>query len=106
MSAEVVLMPDAVEAVVRAVPGVGDVFRARPDVAALAGHARDLVVDRRLRDLPRVLIRDAVVRVAVASDGSVPAPAIARAVHDAVLEHAAATGAPCERVEVTVARID
>jgi hypothetical protein len=94
------------ELVVRAVPGVAEVFRARPGVGAVATHLRAIADTRSLQPVPRVVLDDGqVVRVTIGTDGEVPTPAVARAVHDAVLAEAALHGVEVTRVDVTIARV-
>jgi hypothetical protein len=93
------------ENVVATVAGVEEVYRARPTIGAVAGHLREITGARALTPIPRVVVEDRVMRVSIGTDGTVPAPEVARAVHDAL--HAAATtlGVEVDRIDVTVARV-
>lgn len=95
----------ALELVVAAVPGVDEVYRARPTIGAVATHLRRITAERSIVPVPRVVIEDDVVRVTIGTDGTSPAPAVAHAVHDAVLAETARLGLAVLRVDVTVARV-
>jgi hypothetical protein len=88
-----------------AVPGVDEVYRARPSVGAVTTHLRRISGAHALTPIPRVVVDDGVVRVSIGTDGALPAPAVARAVHDTVMAEATALGLAVERVDVTIARV-
>jgi hypothetical protein len=91
----------AIEAVVLEVPGVADVFRARPTVQSAVSALRSGVTPT----VSRLVLDGAVLRVVIGTDGVVPAPAVARAVHDAALQEAARHQLALSRVDVRIARI-
>jgi hypothetical protein len=92
----------AVEAAVLDVPGVTDVYRARPTVGSAVAAVRRLGAGE---SGPRIVADGSALRVVIGTDGATPAPAVARAVHDAVLAVAAASGPTPTRIDVRVARI-
>lgn len=91
----------AVEAAVLAVPGVTELYRSRPTVGSAVAAVRRLGASG--GDL-RVVPDGDVLRVVIGTDGTSPAPAVARAVHDAVVA-VLADGTPPSRVDVRVARV-
>ncbi|ROP65441.1 hypothetical protein [Curtobacterium sp. PhB115] len=92
----------AVEAAVTAVPGVTDLYRARPTVASAVHAVRGLTSST----APfRVVVDDGVLRLVIGTDGFRPAPEVAGAVHDAALAAATAGGLVLTRVDVRVARV-
>jgi len=92
----------AIEAAVAAVPGVAELYRARPTLGSALESARRIATRA---PLARVVLDDDVLRIVIGTDGSVPAPATARAAHAAALEAATAHGVPVSRVDVRVARV-
>jgi len=92
----------AIEAAVLAVPGVAELYRAKPTLGGALETARRLAART---VVPRVVLEDDVLRVVIGTDGSVPAPATARAAHVAALGAAADRGLALSRVDVRVARI-
>ena len=93
---------EAVEAAVLAVPGVAELYRAKPTLqSAVAAVQR--ISER--GDPPRVVVDGDVLRVVIATDGFAPAPQVARAVHDAAFAAAASAGHALSRVDVRVARV-
>ncbi|OEI67370.1 hypothetical protein [Curtobacterium sp. ER1/6] len=96
----------AIEAAVLAVPGVAELYRARPTLGDVLGSAVDSA--KRLAAHtpgPRVVLDEDVLRVVIGTDGSLPAPATARAAHLAAWEAAAARGVALARVDVRIARV-
>lgn len=91
----------AVETAVLAVPGVTELYRGRPTVGSAVAAVRRI---RASEGGLRVVADGDVLRVVIGTDGASPAPTVARAVHDAVLQ-ALAVGTPPSRVDVRVARI-
>jgi hypothetical protein len=91
----------AIEAVVLEVPGVADVFRARPTVQSAVAAIRVGVTPT----VSRLVLDGAVLRIVIGTDGFAPAPAVARAVHDAALDEAARHRLVLSRVDVRIARI-
>lgn len=92
----------AIEQAAIAVPGVTDLYRARPTVASAVSAVRDLASN----GAPvRVVVDDDVLRVVIGTDGYRPAPEVARAVHDVALTTAAEHGLSLTRVDVRVARV-
>ncbi|WP_267421564.1 MULTISPECIES: hypothetical protein [unclassified Curtobacterium] len=91
----------AIEAVVLGVPGVADVFRARPTVQSAVAAIRVGVTPT----VSRLVLDGAVLRIVIGTDGFAPAPAVARAVHDAALDEAARHRLVLSRVDVRIARI-
>lgn len=92
----------AVEAAVLAVPGVAELYRARPTLGSAVASARSLATRTAVA---RVVVDDDVLRVVIGTDGSRPAPETARAAHVAALETARAHGLELSRVDVRVARV-
>lgn len=92
----------AVEAAVLAVPGVAELYRAKPTLGSTIASARSLAARTAVA---RVVLDDDVLRVVIGTDGSRPAPATARAAHVAALETATARGVALSRVDVRIARI-
>ncbi len=92
----------AVEDAVLAVPGVAELYRARPTIGSAVAAARNLAGRTAVA---RVVLDDDVLRVVIGTDGSRPAPATARAAHVAALAAAEAHGLALSRVDVRVARI-
>ncbi|PZF58795.1 hypothetical protein DEJ23_03065 [Curtobacterium sp. MCSS17_008] len=92
----------AIEAAVLAVPGVAELYRAKPTIGSALETARRLAARAAVS---RVVLDDGVLRVAIGTDGSVPAPATAHAAHAAALAAAAERGLALSRVDVRVARI-
>jgi hypothetical protein len=91
----------AVETAVLAVPGVTELYRGRPTVGSAVAAVRRLgASEGGLRVVPD----GDVLRVVIGTDGASPAPAVARAVHDAVLT-VLGTRTPPSRVDVRVARV-
>jgi hypothetical protein len=91
-----------IETAVRDVPGVTDVYRSRPTVGSAVAAVRRLASSE---SGPRIVVDGSALRVVIGTDGAAPAPAVARAVHDAVLAAAAASGPTPTRIDVRVARI-
>ncbi|MCY1696106.1 hypothetical protein [Curtobacterium sp. SL109] len=91
----------AIEAVVLEVPGVADLFRARPTVQSAVTAIRFGVTPT----VSRLVLDGAVLRIVIGTDGFAPAPAVARAVHDAALDEAARHRLVLSRVDVRIARI-
>lgn len=91
----------AIEAVVLEVPGVADLFRARPTVQSAVTAIRVGVTPT----VSRLVLDGAVLRIVIGTDGFAPAPAVARAVHDAALDEAARHRLVLSRVDVRIARI-
>lgn len=94
----------AIEAAVTEVPGVTDLYRARPTVASAVQAVRSIATNAGPL-LRAVVDDDGVLRVVIGTDGVRPAPAVARAVHDAALATATALGLSLSRVDVRVARV-
>ncbi|SOC87685.1 hypothetical protein SAMN05660766_1370 [Curtobacterium sp. 314Chir4.1] len=92
----------AVEEAVLAVPGVADLYRARPTLGSTVTAAKNLATRS---TIARVVLDDDVLRIVIGTDGSVPAPETARAAHLAALAAATAHGLPLSRVDVRVARV-
>lgn len=92
----------AIEAAVLRVPGVAELYRAKPTLGSALDAARQIAART---SVSRVVLDDDVLRVVIGTDGSVPAPATARAAHVAALEAAAEHGVALGRVDVRVARI-
>ncbi|WP_420362598.1 hypothetical protein AABM26_13665 [Curtobacterium aetherium] len=91
-----------VEAAVLAVPGVADLYRARPTIGSAVAAVRRL---GSAEAGPRIVADGSVLRLVIGTDGAAPAPGVARAVHDAVLAEAAASGRTPTRIDVRVARV-
>ncbi len=92
----------AVETAVLAVPGVADLYRARPTLGSAVSAVKSLAA----RTAPgRVVLDGDVLRVVIGTDGSRPAPAIAHEAHVAALTAATGLGIALSRVDVRVARI-
>lgn len=92
----------AVEQAVVGVPGVTDLYRARPTVASAVSGVRGIVSSA---TPARIVVDDGVLRVVIGTDGYRPAPEVARAVHDVALAAASAHGLALMRVDVRVARV-
>lgn len=92
----------AVEDAVLAVPGVAELYRARPTIGSAVAAARS-IAGRTI--VPRVVLDGDVLRVVIGTDGARPAPETARAAHVAALAAAEARGLVLSRVDVRVARI-
>ncbi|NII41929.1 hypothetical protein E9228_002587 [Curtobacterium flaccumfaciens] len=92
----------AVEAVVLDVAGVTDLYRGRTSVGSAVAAVRRLGSSDAA---PRIAVDGAVLRIVIGTDGAAPAPTVARAVHDAVLAAARASGRQPTRIDVRVARI-
>ncbi|PZE85170.1 hypothetical protein [Curtobacterium sp. MCBD17_032] len=95
----------AVEAAVLAVPGVTDLYRPRPTIGGAVAAVRRLASGRAGAAGARVGVDGSVLRLAIGTDGTAPAPGVAHAVHDAALEAAQAGGRTPTRIDVRVARI-
>lgn len=93
---------DAVEAAVLAVPGVAELYRARPTLQSTVSAVKHVP---EVGSLPRVVLDGDVLRVVIGTDGYAPAPQVARAVHDAALAAASGAGHALSRVDVRVARV-
>jgi len=91
----------AIEAVVRQVPGVTDVYRARPTVHSAVAAVRAGATPT----VSRLVLDGAVLHIVIGTDGFAPAPAVAHAVHDAALDEAARHRLALSRIDVRVARI-
>ncbi|PCN49048.1 hypothetical protein Csp2054_02275 [Curtobacterium sp. 'Ferrero'] len=92
----------AVEQAVLAVPGVAELYRARPTVGSAVAAVRSLASGSAPT---RVALEGDVLRVVIGTDGSRPAPETAHAAHLAAYEAATARGVELSRVDVRVARI-
>ncbi|MDR6172425.1 MULTISPECIES: hypothetical protein [unclassified Curtobacterium] len=92
----------AIEAAVVAVPGVAELYRARPTLGSAVGAAKNLATRTAVA---RVVLDDDVLRIVIGTDGSVPAPETARAAHLAALAAATEHGLPLSRVDVRIARV-
>lgn len=92
----------AVETAVLAVPGVAELYHARPTLSGTLDAAKRLATRT---ELARVVVDDDVLRVVIGTDGARPAPETARAVHLAALAAAEAHGLTLSRVDVRVARV-
>lgn len=93
---------DAVEAAVLGVPGVAELYRAKPTLQSAVAAVRRISAQG---EPPRVVVDGDVLRVVIATDGFAPAPQVARAVHDAALAAAEAAGHTLSRIDVRVARV-
>lgn len=93
---------DAVESAVLGVPGVAELYRAKPTLQSAVAAVQRFSAQG---EPPRVVVDGDVLRVVIATDGFAPAPQVARAVHDAALAAAAAAGHTLSRVDVRVARV-
>ncbi|MGG7307716.1 hypothetical protein ACQXVK_11035 [Curtobacterium sp. AB451] len=91
-----------IEAAVLAVPGVAELYRARPTLGSAVDAAKRLASRA---SVAHVVLDDDVLRVVIGTDGSVPAPETARAAHLAALDAAIAHGLPLSRVDVRIARV-
>jgi hypothetical protein len=91
-----------VEAAVLAVPGVSELYRARPTITSAVTAVRHGTTPA---NLPRIVVDGAVLRVVIGTDGFVPAPQVARAVHDAALAEGVRLGVTLTRVDVRIARV-
>lgn len=92
----------AVETAVLAVPGVAEVYRARPTVGSAVAAVRSLAN----RSAPnRVVLDGDVLRVVIGTDGTLPAPETAHEAHVAALAVATEHGLLLSRVDVRVARV-
>lgn len=92
----------AIETAVLEVAGVADLFHAKPTLGSTARSVRHLTTPV---SAPRVVVDGDVLRVVIGTDGVVPAPQVARAVHDAALAEAARHGLVLARIDVRVARV-
>lgn len=92
----------AIETAVLAVPGVTELYRARPTLGSTIATAKDLVTGSAPS---RVVLDDDVLRVVIGTDGVRPAPETARAAHLAALAAATEHGLALSRVDVRVARV-
>lgn len=92
----------AVETAVLAVPGVAELYHARPTLSGTIETAKRLATHAALA---RVILDDDVLRVVIGTDGARPAPETARAAHLAALAAAEAHGLALSRVDVRVARV-
>lgn len=92
----------AIEAAVLAVPGVAELYRANPGLGTAVDSARRLAGRA---PGSRVALDEDVLRVVIGTDGSVPAPATARAAHAAAYEAATGHGVTLARVDVRIARV-
>ncbi|MCJ1714780.1 hypothetical protein ACLBWP_06820 [Microbacterium sp. M1A1_1b] len=93
---------DAVEAAVLEVPGVAELYRAKPTLQSAAAAVQRISEQG---TPPRVVVDGDVLRVVIGTDGFAPAPQVARAVHDAAFAAARAAGHTLSRVDVRVARV-
>ncbi|OIH94524.1 hypothetical protein [Curtobacterium sp. MCBA15_001] len=93
---------DAVESAVLGVPGVAELYRAKPTLQSAVAAVQRISARG---EPPRVVVDGDVLRVVIATDGFAPAPQVARAVHDAALAAAEAAGHALSRVDVRVARV-
>lgn len=89
----------AVEAAVLAVPGVAEVYRARPTLQSTVTAVRQAAGSA------RVVLDGDVLRVVIGTDGVLPAPQVARAVHHAVIAECDRHGLTLARVDVRIARV-
>ncbi|WFR66791.1 hypothetical protein P9139_19330 [Curtobacterium flaccumfaciens] len=92
----------AVETAVLGVPGVAELYRARPTIGSMVAAARNLATGAAVA---RVVLDEDVLRVVIGTDGTRPAPETARAAHVAALAAAGAHGLVLSRVDVRVARV-
>ncbi|WP_144714887.1 hypothetical protein [Curtobacterium pusillum] len=92
----------AVEDAVLAVPGVTELYRARPTIGSAVAAAKTLATRG---SVARVVLDDDVLRIVIGTDGSHPAPETARAAHVAALAVATERGLALSRVDVRVARV-
>jgi hypothetical protein len=92
----------AVETAVLAVPGVAELYHARPTLTGTLETAKRLATRTALA---RVVLDDDVLRVVIGTDGEHPAPETARRAHLAALAVAEAHGLVLSRVDVRVARV-
>ena len=92
----------AVETAVLAVPGVSELYQARPTLSSTIDAAKRLATHT---SLARVVLDDDVLRIVIGTDGELPAPETARAAHLAALAVAEAHGLALSRVDVRVARV-
>lgn len=92
----------AIETAVLGVDGVADLFHAKPTLGSTARSVRHLTTPA---SAPRVVVDGDVLRVVIGTDGILPAPRVARAVHDAALAEAARNGLVLARIDVRVARV-
>lgn len=92
----------AVEAAVLEVPGVADLYRARPTLGSAVSAVKSLAA----RTAPsRVVLDGDVLRIVIGTDLSRPAPETAHEAHVAALAAATEHGLALSRVDVRVARI-
>ncbi|GGK91938.1 hypothetical protein JOE58_001578 [Curtobacterium luteum] len=92
----------AVETAVLAVPGVAELYRARPTLGSTVSAVKSLAA----RTAPsRVVLDGDVLRVVIGTDGSRPAPTTAHEAHVAALAVATEHGLVLSRVDVRVARV-
>jgi len=92
----------SIETAVLGVAGVADLFHAKPTLGSTARSVRHLTTPA---SAPRIVVDGDVLRVVIGTDGVVPAPQVARAVHDAALAEAARDGLVLARIDVRVARV-
>ncbi|MGN8051183.1 hypothetical protein ACTJKO_15990 [Curtobacterium sp. 22159] len=92
----------AVEQAVLAVPGVAELYRARPTLGSAVAAARSLAARS---SVARVVLDGDVLRIVIGTDGSRPAPETAHAAHLAALAAASARGIELSRVDVRIARV-
>ncbi len=92
----------ALEHVITGVPGVAELYRARPTVTSAVQAVRGLTTGG---TSARFVVDGDVLRVVIGTDGVRPAPDVACDVHDVVLDAAAEHGLPLSRVDVRVARV-
>jgi len=92
----------SIETAVLGVAGVADLFHAKPTLGSTARSVRHLTTPA---SAPRIVVDGDVLRVVIGTDGVVPAPQVARAVHDAALAEAARNGLVLARIDVRVARV-
>lgn len=93
---------DAIETAVLEVPGVAELYRAKPTLHSAVDAVQRISATG---TPPRVVVDGDVLRVVIGTDGFAPAPQVARAVHDAALAAATAAGHTLSRVDVRVARV-
>lgn len=92
----------SIETAVLGVAGVADLFHAKPTLGSTARSVRHLTTPA---SAPRIVVDGDVLRVVIGTDGVLPAPRVARAVHDAALAEAARNGLVLARIDVRVARV-
>ncbi|WP_144763253.1 hypothetical protein [Curtobacterium sp. 9128] len=92
----------AIETAVLAVPGVAELYRAMPTIESAIASIRGV---RGTEPTPRIVVDDGELRVVIGTDGVVPAPRVARAVHDAAVAEADRHALALTRIDVRVARV-